>query len=72
MKAPLDEPDLERDGERAARAARPWHSNPYLDRENMPGATGETLREWSRKHDAWQRGFEGYYGRPEPKRWLGR
>jgi hypothetical protein len=25
----------------------------------MPVATGETLREWSRKHDAWQHGFEG-------------
>lgn len=72
MKAPFDESELERDGERAAHADRPWHSNPFLERQNMPVATGETLREWSRKHDAWQRGFEGYYGWPEPERRLRR
>ena len=56
MKAAGDEPNLDRAGERAARDHRPWHANPFLQRENMPIATGETLREWSRKHDAWQRG----------------
>ena len=56
---PFDESTLEREGARAAQAGRGWQSNPYLRRENMPQATGETLREWSRKHDAWQRGFEG-------------
>lgn len=43
MKTSFDEPHVERDGERAARADRPWHSNPFLQRENMPVATGETL-----------------------------
>lgn len=59
-----DEAGLEREGERAATTGRSWHSNPYLRKENMPGATGESLREWSRKHDAWQRGFEG--STPQP------
>lgn len=59
MKPPFDESDLERRGAAAAAAGHPWHSNPFLRPENMPAATGETLREWSRKHDAWQRGFEG-------------
>ena len=72
MKAAGDEPNLERAGERAARDHRPWHANPFLQRENMPIATGETLREWSRKHDAWQRGFETYCGHAEMRRWLQR
>lgn len=69
MKTSFDEPHVERDGERAARADRPWHSNPFLQRENMPVATGETLGEWARKHDAWRRGFEGCCGRAEKRRW---
>jgi hypothetical protein len=60
MNNPFDEATLEQEGARAAQAGRPWQSNPYLRRENMPQATGQTLREWSRKHDAWQRGFEGH------------
>ncbi|AKJ31892.1 CrpP-related protein [Caldimonas brevitalea] len=60
MKAPFDESALEREGARAARGGHAWQSNPFLKRENMPAVTGESLREWSRKHDAWQRGFEGY------------
>ncbi|WKB55430.1 CrpP-related protein [Eleftheria terrae] len=60
MKPPFDESNLERDGARAAQADHSWRANPFLQRENMPGATGETLREWSRKHDAWQRGYEGH------------
>lgn len=58
MKSPFGETVLEQEGARAAQAGRSWQSNPYLRRENMPQATGETLREWSCKHDAWQRGFE--------------
>lgn len=60
MEGWVDEHNIERDGERAAREHHPWYSNPFLQRENMPMATGETLREWSRKHDAWQRGFEAH------------
>jgi hypothetical protein len=59
MKNPFDETTLEQEGARAAQAGRSWHTNPYLRRENMPQATGQTPREWARKHDAWQRGFEG-------------
>jgi hypothetical protein len=59
MKNPFEESVLEQDGARAAQDGRSWQCNPYLRRENMPQATGETLQEWSRKHDAWQRGFEG-------------
>lgn len=58
MTSTVDQAVLEREGASAAQAGRSWQSNPYLQRENMPMATGETLREWSRKHDAWQRGFE--------------
>lgn len=61
MTSPFDEAALEDEGARAARAGRSWQSNPYLRRENMPQATGEALCEWSRKHDAWQRGFEGQF-----------
>jgi hypothetical protein len=52
------ESQLMRDGARAAQRGSSWQANPYLSRENMPPATGDTLQEWSRKHDAWQRGFE--------------
>lgn len=55
----LDESTLELEGARAAAAGWPWHSNPYLHRANMPPATGDSVTEWSRKHDAWQRGYEG-------------
>jgi len=61
---PTEDAQLVREGERAAAAGLAWHSNPYLRKENMPAATGETLHEWSRKHDAWQRGFEG--SAPQP------
>jgi len=59
MKKPFDEILLEQEGARAAKAGLSWQSNPYLRRENMPQATGEAQPEWSRKHDAWHRGFEG-------------
>lgn len=55
----FDEAALEREGAGAAHAGQSWQSNPYLRRQNMPLATGETVQLWSRKHDAWQRGFEG-------------
>jgi len=48
----------EREGVYAASRGRNWQSNPYLRREQMPVATGESLVAWVRKHDAWQRGFE--------------
>ncbi|WP_043458448.1 CrpP-related protein [Azohydromonas australica] len=52
---------LERDGAQAASRGASWRSNPFLLRENMPQATGESLADWSGRHDAWQRGFEGYF-----------
>lgn len=54
----VDESTLEREGAYAASRGRTWQSNPYLRREQMPVATGESLGTWARKHDAWQRGFE--------------
>jgi len=54
----MTEASLEREGALAASRGRDWRSNPYLRREQMPMATGESLRTWARKHDAWQRGFE--------------
>jgi hypothetical protein len=53
---------IESDGARAAAAGRDWRANPYLRRENMPAATGESLHDWSDRHDAWQRGFESWTG----------
>lgn len=58
MRDSLSERHLEREGEFAAARGRSWQSNPYLRREQMPVATGESLSAWARKHDAWQRGFE--------------
>lgn len=52
---------LERDGAQAASGGASWRSNPFLLRQNMPQATGESLADWSGRHDAWQRGFEGYF-----------
>jgi len=46
-------------GAQAAASGQPWHSNPYLRQDHTPRATGESVCEWARKHDAWQRGFEG-------------
>jgi len=54
----VNEAALEREGAYAASRGRNWQSNPYLRREQMPAATGESLGTWVRKHDAWQRGFE--------------
>jgi len=51
---------LEREGALAASRGRSWQANPYLRRDLMPVATGESLHLWARKHDAWQRGFEAY------------
>ena len=54
--------DLAECGAQAAAAGQPWHSNPYLRQDHAPRVTGESVCEWARKHDAWQRGFEGYGG----------
>ena len=58
MRNLLSDEALEREGEFAAARGRSWQSNPYLRREQMPLATGESLGAWARKHDAWQGGFE--------------
>lgn len=47
------------EGARAARRGLRWDANPFLRRENMPAATGDSPPQWARKHDAWQRGFDG-------------
>lgn len=31
--------------------------NPYYKSENIPAATGETIEQWSAKHDAWELGW---------------
>jgi hypothetical protein len=62
----FSESKLEREGARAAAQGQSWRTNPWLHAQNMPQATGESLSAWSRRHDAWQRGFEGYFQlRPE-------
>jgi len=68
MSGALNEALLEQDGAYAASRGRDWQSNPYLRREQMPAATGESVGTWVRKHDAWQRGFErvGSAGEAEP------
>lgn len=43
---------LERDGAQAASSGASWRSNPFLLRESMPQATGESLADWSGRHDA--------------------
>lgn len=58
MTAAANEAALESEGAKAASRGRNWQSNPYLRREQMPAATGESLGAWVRKHDAWQRGFD--------------
>ncbi|NML16479.1 CrpP-related protein [Azohydromonas caseinilytica] len=58
---PFGESALEREGARAAAHGADWRANPFLQRNNMPQASGESLADWSRRHDAWQRGFEGYF-----------
>jgi hypothetical protein len=57
----LDQSRLEREGAQAAARGASWRANPFLLRDNMPHATGESLADWSGRHDAWQRGFEGYF-----------
>ncbi len=65
MNTTREESLIESEGALAARAGHPWQSNPFLRRENMPAATGEPVGHWTRKHDAWQRGFEGCRGNPD-------
>lgn len=57
----FSESKLECEGARAASQGQSWRTNPWLHAQNMPQATGESLGDWSRRHDAWQRGFEGYF-----------
>lgn len=57
----FDHSRVEREGARAAARGASWRANPFLLRDNMPHATGESLADWSGLHDAWQRGFEGYF-----------
>lgn len=60
MNGAVDESLLERAGADAAAQGRTWRSNPYLQREQLPDRTGESLTRWACRHDAWQRGFEAY------------
>jgi hypothetical protein len=48
---------LQQDGANARAMGRGYFDNPFLRSENMPRATGETLDQWSAKHDAWQLGW---------------
>jgi hypothetical protein len=52
---------LERESAQAAARGQHWRSNPFLLKDNMPQASGESLGDWPRRHDAWQRGFEGHF-----------
>jgi hypothetical protein len=57
----FSESKLEHDGARAAAHGQSWRTNPFLQTQNMPQATGDSLCAWSCRHDAWQRGFESYF-----------
>lgn len=57
----FSESRLEHEGARSAAQGQSWRNNPFLQAQNMPLATGEPLGVWCRQHDAWQRGFEGYF-----------
>jgi hypothetical protein len=59
MNRSSEEDVLRHEGALAAEQGRHWFANPYLRRENMPCATGESPQRWAFKHDAWQRGFDG-------------
>ncbi|NML17359.1 CrpP-related protein [Azohydromonas caseinilytica] len=48
----LRESALEREGAQAAARGQHWRSNPFLLKDNMPQASGESLGAWSRWHDA--------------------
>lgn len=47
------ESPLEWEGAQAAARGQHWRSNPILLKDNMPQASGESLGDWSRRHDAW-------------------
>lgn len=65
MTIPIDEEELEREGRTAAAAGQDWRTNPFLRRDRMPMTTRESVGEWARKRDAWQRGYEGEIGSQE-------
>lgn len=60
-----------RSGARAASQGSCWQANPYLLAANMPAATGESIDEWCKRHDAWQAGHQEESGhgaaRPHPR-----
>jgi S1-C subfamily serine protease len=49
--------ELQRQGAKAAARGEARESNPMFDSINQPGATGESEQVWSRRRDAWERGY---------------
>jgi hypothetical protein len=50
--------ELERQGAKAAARGEASCANPLLQQRNLPAATGESLHDWSVRHDAWRAGYE--------------
>lgn len=49
--------DIQKQGATARAMDKTFFENPYLKRENLPAATGETVQQWQAKHDAWHLGW---------------
>jgi len=52
-----DTTDIERRGANARAAGLSLHDCPFFDSEVMPGRTGETIEAWSKRVEAWRRGW---------------
>lgn len=53
----MDLSDIEKLGAQARKNKLSELDNPFLSSANLPVNTEETLEDWKKKHDAWQRGF---------------
>lgn len=53
----MDLSDIEKLGAQARNNQLSELDNPFLSSANLPVNTEETLEDWKKKHDAWQRGF---------------
>lgn len=55
---PDERAELKRQGAKAAARGDARASNPILETINTPPSTGESLREWDCRRDAWEAGFD--------------
>ena len=50
--------ELQRQGAKAAARGEPAATNPLLEAENKPPATGESPGKWSQRSAAWEQGHQ--------------